>query len=258
MPASDHEKRHRPVLQPELARDERRQSGEAHEQRHPVRVAQMRDEVRRALPEIAVRAFEPEELWQLRARQIERQPRFEAHEHGFGEEADGIAGADQPRRKRDHCDQQRHACRKRRMACRITGAEIAHGRADQQRQRRGDGNDRVLRAAEDPEDEPRKQAGVQTRLRRESRKRRVSDSRGQQVRGKREAGHEIRPQPLGPILGHPPQGSQGDWRRTRVHISLRTAIYRNSPKRGASATSLHSRVGHALDRRLTRARRDTG
>ena len=81
------------------------------------------------------------------------------------------------------------------MACRITGAEIAHGRADQQRQRRCDGNDRVLRAAEEPEDEPRKQAGVKTRLRRESSQRRVSDSRGQQVRGKREAGDQIRPQP---------------------------------------------------------------
>ena len=105
MPASDHEKSNRPVLQPELAGDERRQGGDSHEQRHTVRVAQMCDEVRRALPEVAVRAFEPEELWKLRARQIERQPRFEAHEHGFGEEADRIAGADQPRSKRDECDQ---------------------------------------------------------------------------------------------------------------------------------------------------------
>ena len=100
-----HEKRNRPVLQPELAGDERRQGGDSHEQRHTVRVAQMCDEVRRALPEVAVRALESEELWKLRARQIERQPRFEAHEHGFGEEADRIAGADQPRSKRDECDE---------------------------------------------------------------------------------------------------------------------------------------------------------
>ena len=61
----------------------------------------MGDEVGRALPEVAVRALEPEELWQLRARQIERQSGFEPHQHGLGEEADRIAGADQPRRKRN-------------------------------------------------------------------------------------------------------------------------------------------------------------
>ena len=217
MPATHHEKRHRAVLEPELAGDQRRQGDDADEQRHAVRVAQMGDEVGRALPEVAVRALEPEELWQLRARQIECQAGFEPHQHGLGEEADRIAGADQPRRKSNRGDHQRHAGREGRMAFRIAGAEITDGRADQQRQRGRDGNDRVLRAAEDPEDEPRKQAGVKPRLGRESRQRCVADARGQQVRGQREAGHEIRPQPLGPIPAHPLQRREGLRRHSRAH-----------------------------------------
>ena len=125
--AHDHEKRHRAVLEPELAGDERRQSDDADEQRHPVCVAQMCDEVGRALPEVAVRAFEPEQLWQFRARQIEGQTGLEPHEHGLREEADRIAGADQPRRKRNRGDHQRHARREGRMAFRITGAETYRG-----------------------------------------------------------------------------------------------------------------------------------
>ena len=228
MPPTHHEKRHRAVLEPELAGDERRQGDDADEQRHPVRVAQMRDEVGRALPEVAVRAFEPEQLRQLRARQIEGQAGFEPHQHGLGEEADRIAGADQPRRKRNRGDHQRHARREGRMAFRITGAEITHRRADQQRQRRRDGNDRLLRAAEDPEDEPRKQAGVQPRLGRESRQRGIADARGQQVRGQREAGHEIRPQPLGPILAHPPQRREGRRRHGVSWVQNVTATARTN------------------------------
>ena len=46
----DNEKGDRPVLQPELAGDERRQRDDADEQRRPVRVAEMRDEVRASAP----------------------------------------------------------------------------------------------------------------------------------------------------------------------------------------------------------------
>ena len=95
------------------------------------------------------------------------------------------------------------ACRQRGMARRIAGAQIADRRADQQRQRRGDGDDGVLRAAEEPEDEPGKEARVQARLRRQPRKRRVSDSGGQQVGGEREAGDEIGPEPGRLILREP-------------------------------------------------------
>ena len=92
-----HEERHRPVLEPELAGNEHRQGDGAHQQRHPVRLAQVRDEIRRALPEVPVRALEAKQLRQLRAREVERQSGLEADQHGLGEEADGVAGAHQPR-----------------------------------------------------------------------------------------------------------------------------------------------------------------
>ena len=126
-----HEKRHGPVLQPELAGDERREGSGSHQQRGLVRLAQVRDEVGRALPEVSVRAFEAEQLRELRARQVERQPRFEADEHGFGEEADGVAGANEPGRNRDERPRCSADARgKRGVARGIAAAQFAHRRAD--------------------------------------------------------------------------------------------------------------------------------
>jgi hypothetical protein len=47
-------------------------------------------------PEVSVRTLEAKELRQLRAREIERQAGFETDQHGFGEEADRVAGPNQP------------------------------------------------------------------------------------------------------------------------------------------------------------------
>ena len=89
--AADHdEERHRPVLQPSLPATRTARAATPTSSDDRVRVAQVREEVRRALPEVAVRALEAEQLGQLRARQVQRQPRLEADEHGFGEEADAL------------------------------------------------------------------------------------------------------------------------------------------------------------------------
>ncbi len=55
-----HEECHWPMLQPELAGDKGRQGYDSHQERRLMRLAQVRDEIPRALPEISVRAFEPE------------------------------------------------------------------------------------------------------------------------------------------------------------------------------------------------------
>ena len=198
-----HQKRHGPVLEPELAGDEHRQGNPSHHERCPVRLTHVCKEVRGQLPEIPVRTLEAEQLRHLRAGQVERQPCLEAHEHGFGEEADGIPGADQPCGNRDDCHQQRGTRGERRMASGVTAAQLADRRDRQQRQRRRDGHDGVLRAAEEPEDQSRKEARVETRLGWKSRQRGVANSRREEVRGKREAGHEVWPQPLAPVVGQP-------------------------------------------------------
>ena len=55
-----------------------------------MRLAQVREEIRRSVPEVAVRALEAEQLRQLRARQVERQAGLEADQHRLGEEADRV------------------------------------------------------------------------------------------------------------------------------------------------------------------------
>ena len=89
-------------------------------------LAQVCDEVRRALPEISVRALEAKELRQLRARQIERQPGLEADQHGFREEADRVAGANQPGGNGDRRHHERGAGRESGVARRITCAQLPY------------------------------------------------------------------------------------------------------------------------------------
>ena len=160
-----------------------------------MRVAEVADEVRRALPEVAMRSLEPEELGQLRAREVERQPRLETDQHGFRKEPDRIASPDRPG---DECDcghHERHARGERGVTRRITAAQFANRGADEQRQRRSDGDDRMAGAAEQPEDETRKETRVKSCLRRQASERRVADSCGQQVCGERQPGDDVRPQP---------------------------------------------------------------
>ena len=125
----------------------------------------------------------------------------------------GVAGADQPGDEGDRGDHERHARRERGVARRIAAAQLADRRADQQRQRRGDGDDRVRRAAEQPEDEAGEEAGVEPRFGRQAGQRRVADARGQQVGGERQAGDDVRPQPRRLVAGQPADGRRsGHWR----------------------------------------------
>ena len=196
-----------------------------------MRLAQVRDEVGRALPEVSVRPFEAEQLRELRARQVERQPRFEADEDGFGKESDRIAGANEPCRNRDEGHEQRRARGKRGVARGISATQFAHRRDNEQRQCGGGRDDRVLRAAEDPEDQSRKEAGVETRLGWKARQRRVANPSREEVRGERETGHKIRPQPFAPIVAQPAKSGYRRRRGTRVHEGLlRQAVSTGSGK----------------------------
>ena len=149
-----HEEGNRSILEPQLAGDEHRQRGGADNQRRLVRVAEMPEEIRRAFPEVPVRPLEAEQLRQLRAREIESQSRLETDQHRLGEEVDGRTRAHQPREERDGRHHDGEARRQRGVPRRIARAQFAHRRGDQERQRRGDRDDGVLRAAEQPEDEP--------------------------------------------------------------------------------------------------------
>ena len=82
-----HEEGHRPVLQPEFACDEHGKRRHPDQQRRGMRVAQMPEEIARALPEVAVRALEAEQLGQLRAGQVQRQAGLETDQDGLREEA---------------------------------------------------------------------------------------------------------------------------------------------------------------------------
>ena len=100
----DDDKRDGPVLQPQLAGDQHREGSAADEQRRLVGVAQVADEVGRAFPEVPMRSLEPEQLGQLGACQVERQPGLEADQHRLREKADGVSGANQPGGKGDRRD----------------------------------------------------------------------------------------------------------------------------------------------------------
>ena len=140
------------------------QRGDAQRERRRVGAAEAAQEMAHALPEIAVAAAEAEQLGQLRARQEQRDAALEADEHGFGEEVDDGAGARGVGRERERRDDQRRARGERGVARRVAARHLAERRADQQRDRRGDGDGGVARAAEQPEHEPAEQARVEARL----------------------------------------------------------------------------------------------
>ena len=128
-----HEEGDRPMLQPQFAGHQRQERGDADRQRRLVRVAQVRDEVRRTFPEVSMRTLEPEQLRQLGARQVERQAGLEADENGFGKEADRVAGANQPGGEGNRRHHERDAGRERRVAGRIARAQLTHRGPDQER-----------------------------------------------------------------------------------------------------------------------------
>jgi hypothetical protein len=132
--ADDHEKGDRPVFQPELAGNEDCQCSSSHQQRNRVRVAEVCEEIRRAFPEVAVRAFEAKQLRQLCRREIESQTGLEADENRLGKEADDVARAHEPCGESERRHDQRDALGHGRMTRGIAAAQLAHGCANEQRQ----------------------------------------------------------------------------------------------------------------------------
>ena len=117
--------------------------------------------------------------------------------------------------RRDH---QRRAGRERGLAGRVAARHLSQRRADQQRNRRGDGDGGLPGAAEQPEHEPAEQARVETRLWRQAGERGVADRRRQQIRRERDAGHDVPAKPR-PVVRRQP-GARG---------------YRHVPTRGGGA-----------------------
>ena len=141
-----------------------------------------------AVPEVAVAAGEAEQLRQLRARQKQRDTALEADEHGFREEVDDGAGAERVGREGQSGDEQGGAGGERGVACGIAAGDRPERGADEQRDRRRDGDGGLARTAEQPEHEPAEQARVEPRLRRQAGERRVAEAGRQQVRGERDPG----------------------------------------------------------------------
>ena len=87
MPATTTSERHRTVREQLLAQDEHAESGGAEGEGGGVGLAEVREEVPHPLPEVAVRALEPEELRELRAGQVQGDPGLEAGHDRLGDEA---------------------------------------------------------------------------------------------------------------------------------------------------------------------------
>src|SRR6266568_2085138 len=105
------------------------------------------------------------------------------------------SGLREPRNEGDERDEQRCAGRERAKAHRITARHFAERRADDQRDGGSNRNRSVPRTAKGPEDQATKQASVKTSFRRQIGKRRVAQSRGKQICGKRNAGENIASEP---------------------------------------------------------------
>ena len=217
-PADHDEQRDGAVLQNGLAEQEEQQGDDTQCERRRVGVAQAPEEVAHAIPEVAaVAAGEAEQLRQLRARQKQRDAALEADEHGFREEVDDGAGADGIGRKGQNGDEQRCAGGKRGMACGVAAVNRPERGADDQRDRRRDGDGGLARTAEQPEHEPAEQARVKTRLGRQAGERRIAEPGRQQVRGKRDPGHDVRPKPRPVVVRQP--GAGGDRHVPDVHAN---------------------------------------
>ena len=147
------------------------------------------------LPEIAVGAVDAEQLGQLRAGEEQRHAALEPDHHALGDEVDDRARLDQPGDEGDERHQQGRARRQRAEPGRVAAGNVAQRRADEQGNGGGDRDGRVPRTAEQPEDQPAKQARVESRLGRQVGQRGVAQAGRQQVGGERDAGDDVAPQP---------------------------------------------------------------
>ena len=82
-------------------------------------------------------------------------------------------------------------------------------RADHERDRGCDRDRSLPRAAENPKNQAAEQTGVQAGFRRQVSKRRVAQSCGKQIRGKRDAGEKIQAKPGTMVTAQPFSGGKG-------------------------------------------------
>ena len=97
---------------------------------------------------------------------------------------------------------------------RVAAGNLAQRRADEQRNGGGDRDGRVPRTAEQPEDQPAKQAGVESRLGRQIGQRGVAQAGGQQIGRERDAGDDVAAQPCLVVGAQPAEGRQPSGKRS--------------------------------------------
>ena len=143
-----------------------------------VRLGEVREEVPHPLPEVAVGALEPEQLRKLRAGQVEGDPGLEAGHDRLGDEAHEASGAEGPGPEGHHGHDEGGGGGERGEARRVAAGDVPEGRAHDQRDRGGDRDRGVPRAAEEPEHETGEEAGVQAGLGGQAREGGVADAGG--------------------------------------------------------------------------------
>ena len=171
----------------------------------------MLEEKTRVLPETSMSAVETEKLGQLSAGKEKRHAGFEAGHNTLRDEMYHDSGFREPGNECDERDQYRSAGREGAKAHSIPARNFPKRRADHERDRGGDRDRSLPRAAENPKNQAAEQTGVQASFRRQVSKRRVAQSCGKQIRGKRDAGEKIQAKPVAMVIAQPFGGGKGSF-----------------------------------------------
>ena len=160
---------------------------------------QVAEEVGGVLPEVAMRAMDAEQLGQLCARKEQGDAALEADHDAFGDEVDDGAGAHRPGGKGDHGHQQAvpAASAPKRAE---SPPEISASEAPTRSEMADVTEIAVPGAAEEPEDEPGEEAGIEPSLRRQVGQRRITEPRRKQVGRERQTGNQVAAQPRGVMV----------------------------------------------------------
>ena len=111
-----------------------------------------------------MRAVDAKELGQLRAGEKEGHAAFEPDHHALGNKVDDRASLDQPCNEGDERNEQSRTRRQRAEPGRVAASNLAQRSAHEQGYGGSDRDGRVTRAAKQPEDQPAKQARVESCL----------------------------------------------------------------------------------------------
>src|SRR5438445_4567587 len=110
------------------------------------------------------------------------------------------SGFREPGNESDERYEQRRGRRERGKPRRVPTCNLSKRRADHERNCGSDRDRSLPRAAKDPKNQAAEQTGVEARLRRQTGKRRVTQSCRKQIRGKRDAGEKIQAKPTKTII----------------------------------------------------------